>query len=44
MTVIDTFERNGVQSTYEFQSLCVFLITESDCRWIAGQTMVTVRT
>jgi hypothetical protein len=44
MTVIDTFERNGVQSSHELQSLCVFLIAESDCRWVAGQTMVAVRT
>ena len=44
MTVIDTFERNGVQSSHEFQSLCVFLIAEPDCRWVAGQTMVAVRT
>ena len=44
MTVMDTFERNGVQSSHEFQSLCVFLIAESDCRWVAGQTMVAVRT
>lgn len=42
-TMIDTFERNGMQSTYEFQSLCVFRIAESDCRWVAGQTMVAVR-
>ena len=44
MKVIDTFERNGVQSSHEFQSLCVFLIADSDCRWAAGQTMVAART
>jgi hypothetical protein len=44
MTVMDTFERSGVQSSHEFQSLCVYLIAGSDCRWVAGQTMVAVRT
>src|SRR5437588_12273234 len=36
MAVTDTFEQSGARSTHEFQSLCVFLIAESNCRWVAG--------